>query len=141
MASISEIQTQAAKQNAIKFVEKDKVGFAGMTSEDFMKILIVQLQNQDPSNPMESDQLLNQVSQMRALQSSLELETALKGVTLSQQLNGSASLIGKTVTAVTGDDDVTVSGKVDSVVVKDGSTLLKINGQQIPIADITGIAP
>lgn len=141
MASISEIQSQAAKQNAIKIVDQDKVGFAGMTSEDFMKILIVQLQNQDPSNPMDSDQLLNQVSQMRALQSSLELETALKGVTLSQQLNGAASLIGKTVTAVTGDDNETVSGKVDSVVVKDGSTLLKINGQQIPIADITGIAP
>lgn len=141
MATISEIQAQAAKQNEIKFVDKDKVGFSGMTSEDFMKILIVQLQNQDPSNPMDSDQLLNQVSQMRSLQSSLELETALKGVTLSQQLNGAASLIGKTVTAVTGDDDVTVSGKVDSVVVKDGSTLLKINGQQIPIADITNIAP
>jgi hypothetical protein len=78
---------------------------------------------------------------MRALQSSLELETALKGVTLGQQLNSASSLIGKTVTAVTGDDDATVSGKVDSVVVKDGAALLKINGQQIPIADITTIAP
>lgn len=141
MATISEIQAQAAKQNEIKFVDKDKIGFSGMTSEDFMKILIVQLQNQDPSNPMDSDQLLNQVSQMRSLQSSLELETALKGVTLSQQLNGAASLIGKTITAVTGDDDVTVSGKVDSVVVKNGSTLLKIKGQEIPVADITNIAP
>lgn len=139
MASLSEIQAQAAKQNAIKIVDRDKIGFSGMTSEDFMKLLITQLQNQDPSNPMDSDQLLNQVSQMRSLQANLELESAMKGLTLSQQLSSASNLIGKTITAVTGDDDVTVKGEVESVLVKDGKTLLRVDGQNIPMDDITGV--
>ncbi|HET6423835.1 MAG TPA: flagellar hook capping FlgD N-terminal domain-containing protein [Planctomycetaceae bacterium] len=139
MATISEIEAQAAKQNAIKFVDRDKIGFSGMTSEDFMKLLITQLQNQDPSNPMDSDQLLNQVSQMRSLQANLELESAMKGLTLSQQLSSASNLIGKTITAVTGDQDVTVKGEVESVLVKDGKTLLRVDGQNIPMDDITGV--
>lgn len=141
MATISEIQALSAQQNQIKIVDRNKIGFAGMTSEDFMKLLITQLQNQDPSNPMDSDQLLNQVSQMRALQANLELETAMKGLTLSQQLSSASNLIGKTITAVTGDSNTEVTGEVESVVVKDNKTLLRVDGQEIPMDDITGVSP
>ena len=140
MATIAEIQAQIAKQNEIKIVDRNKIGFAGMTSEDFMKLLITQLQNQDPSNPMDSDQLLNQVSQMRSLQANLELETAMKGLTLSQQLSSASNLIGKTITAVTGDSNTEVTGEVESVVVKDNKTLLRVDGQEIPMDDITGVS-
>lgn len=140
MSTISEIQAQIAKQNEIKVVDRNKIGFAGMTSEDFMKLLITQLQNQDPSNPMDSDQLLNQVSQMRSLQANLELETAMKGLTLSQQLSSASNLIGKTITAVTGDNNTEVTGEVESVVVKDNKTLLRVDGQEIPMSDITGVS-
>jgi len=140
MATISELQAQIAKQNEIKIVDRNKIGFAGMTSEDFMKLLITQLQNQDPSNPMDSDQLLNQVSQMRSLQANLELETAMKGLTLSQQLSSASNLIGKTITAVTGDSNTEVTGEVESVVVKDNKTLLRVDGQEIPMDDITGVS-
>ncbi len=140
MASISEINALSATQSQVKIVDKDKTGFAGLTSSDFMKLLIAQLQNQDPSNPLDSDQLLNQVSQMRSLQANLELESALKGLTLGQQLSSASSLIGKTVTAVTGTNQTEVNGEVESVVVKDGAALLRINGAEIPMKDVTGIA-
>ncbi|MDP1796531.1 MAG: flagellar hook capping FlgD N-terminal domain-containing protein [Planctomycetaceae bacterium] len=140
MATIDEIRAQSAAQNAIKIVDKDKAGFSGLNSEDFMKLLIVQLQNQDPSNPMDSDQLLNQISQMRQLQASLELENSLKGLTLSQQLSSATSFIGKNITAVTGSEKKTVTGVVDSVLVKDNKTLLKVSGAEIPLADVTNVA-
>lgn len=141
MASVSEVQAMIAERDKIKVVDRDKIGFSGMTSEDFMKLLVTQLQNQDPSNPMDSDQLLNQVSQMRSLQANLELESALKGLTLSQQLSSASDLIGKTVTAVTGDQNVEVTGAVESVLVKDGKTLLRVDGQNIPMDDVTNISP
>lgn len=140
MASTSEIATQAAAQTQVKIVDKSQSGFNGLTSQDFLKLLITQLQNQDPSNPMDSDQLLNQISQMRALQANLELESSLKGLTLGQQLSSATSFIGKNVTAVTGSDQTQVSGMVESVIVKDGSALLRVNGTEIPMADITGVA-
>lgn len=143
MAAIDEIKAQIAKQNEIKVVDPDKIGFNGMTSQDFMKLLITQLQNQDPSNPMDSDQLLNQVSSMRQLQANLELENSLKGLTLSQQLGSATSFIGKTITAsVTASDNTksTVSGVVDSVLVKDSKTYLKVDGQQIALTDVTDVS-
>ena len=91
--------TQIAKQNQVNIVDSSKTGFNGLTSEDFVKILIAQLQNQDPTNPMDSDQLLSQISQMRGLQSSLELSASLKSLTLSQQLTSATSFLGKQVTA------------------------------------------
>lgn len=140
MATTSEIAVQAAAQTQIKTVDKNKTGFAGLTSQDFLKLLITQLQNQDPASPLDSDQLLNQISQMRALQANLELESSLKGLTLGQQLSSATSFIGKNVTAVTGSDQTQVSGMVESVIVKDGSALLRVNGTEIPMADITGVA-
>lgn len=140
MATTSEIAAQSAAQNQIKVVDKDKTGFNGLTSQDFLKLLITQLQNQDPASPMDSDELLNQISQMRALQANLELESALKGLTLGQQLSSATSLIGKSITAVVGDSQTEVNGMVDSVVVKDGSTLLRVNGQDIPMSSVTNVA-
>lgn len=140
MATTSEIAAQAAAQTQVKIVDKNKSGFNGLSSQDFLKLLITQLQNQDPSNPMDSDQLLNQISQMRALQANLELESSLKGLTLGQQLSSATSFIGKNVTAVTGSNQTQVSGMVESVIVKDGSALLRVNGTEIPMADITGVA-
>ncbi len=139
MATIDEIRAQSAAQNEIKVVDKDKTGFSGLSSEDFMKLLIAQLQNQDPASPMDSDQLLNQISQMRALQANLELEKSLEGLTLGQQLSSATSLIGKSITAVVGDQDIEVSGVVQSVVVKDGSTMLRVDGQEIPMSDVTKV--
>lgn len=122
----------------IKFVDPDKIGFSGLTSEDFMKILVVQLQNQDPTNPMESDQLLAQVSDMRNLQASLDLEKSLKSLTLNQQLSNSAGLIGKTVSGTSGEN--TIQGVVEGVQVREGTAYLRIGGQELELANVEAVA-
>lgn len=127
------------KANEIKIVDPDKIGFNGLTSEDFMKILIEQLKNQDPTDPMDSDQMLSQISQMRSLQSNIELQTTLKSLTLSQQLNSATDFIGKTVTGKIG--DTVTTGEVTSVLVKDGAAILKLGDKQMKLADVTGITP
>ena len=122
----------------IKFVDPDKIGFSGLTSEDFMKILVVQLQNQDPTNPMESDQLLAQVSDMRNLQASLDLEKSLKSLTLNQQLSNSAGLIGKTVSGTSGEN--TIQGVVEGVQVREGTAYLRIGQQELELANVEAVA-
>jgi flagellar basal-body rod modification protein FlgD len=130
--------TQNAGQTQALVVDRGRTGFNGLTSNDFLKLLIVQLQNQDPSDPMDSDQLLNQISQMRALQSNIELSETLKSLTLSQQLTSSASFLGKLVTAVDAGDQ-TFSGTVDRVVVKDGKTLLGIGDREVELSRIVSV--
>jgi len=124
---------------SVRTVEADEIGFAGLTSQDFMKLLIAQLQNQDPTNPLDSDQLLNQITQMRNLQSSIELESALKNLTLSQQLSGATSFLGKMVTALHGDNDQEIQGIVERVQVKDGKALLTIEGTDIELSEVVSV--
>lgn len=121
-------------------VDADEVGFAGLTSETFLKLLIAQLQNQDPTDPLDSDQLLSQISEMRNLQASIELQTALDNLTLSQQLAGSTAFIGKTVTALVGDEEIEVSGVVDRVQMRDGKAFLSVDGTEIGLSDVVSVA-
>ena len=66
--------------------------------DDFLKLLLTELQHQDPTSPMDSDKILTQTSQLATLESATKTNTALDN--LSSQLKESVSanatnLIGK----------------------------------------------
>jgi flagellar basal-body rod modification protein FlgD len=129
-----------AANSAPTVVDADKVGFAGLTSETFLKLLIAQLQNQDPTDPLDSDQLLSQISEMRSLQASLELQSALNNLVLSQQLAGSTAFIGKTVAALVGSQQIEIEGIVDRVQMRDGKAFLSVNGTDVELKDVVSVA-
>ena len=67
-------------------------------SDDFLKLLLTELQHQDPTSPMDSDKILSQTSQLATLESSTKTNTALENLTtqLQQSVNSNATnLIGK----------------------------------------------
>ena len=123
----------------VPFVQPDQVGFAGLTSESFLKLLITELQNQDPLEPLGNDELLSQLSMMRNLQSSIELSSTLKSLTGSQELSTASSFIGKSVTGMTAEQEV-VSGIADRVFMSGGKVFLSVNGNDLPLSQVTGIS-
>ena len=141
---MSTINTIAATPDgtAIPVVDANQTGFSGINSETFIKLLVTQLQNQDPSEPVSNEQLLTQISQMRALQSSTELSDTLKELTTSQKstsfTSAAASFIGKEITGIseTGEQ---VSGKVDRAVFRGGKAFIGIGATEIPIDGVTTI--
>ncbi len=77
--------------------------------DDFLKLLLVQLKYQDPTEPMDSDKILSQTSQLAALEASTNTNKALEDLTasLGNSLQFSTiSAIGKI--ADTGSNAVTV---------------------------------
>lgn len=60
-----------------------------MGKDQFMKLLIAQMQNQDPMNPMQGDQMAAQLAQFSSLEQLQQMNT-----TLSSQSSASASLLG-----------------------------------------------
>lgn len=60
-----------------------------MGKDQFMKLLIAQMQNQDPMNPMQGDQMAAQLAQFSTLEQLQQMNTTLTG-----QSNSSASLLG-----------------------------------------------
>ena len=76
-------------------------GLGGMKSEDFFRILVTELQNQDPFEPAKTSDMISQVSQIRSIELSGELTDTLELLARQQRLAGTGEWIGKYVYAVT----------------------------------------
>src|SRR3954462_13082133 len=76
-----------------------------LKTEDFIKMMITQLQNQDPMEPAKNQELLAQMSQIGQLQSATTLQESLKGMVTQNQIGSAAALIGKNVQGLDGNDD------------------------------------
>ena len=110
-----------------------------LKTEDFIKMMITQLQNQDPMEPAKNQELLAQMSQIGQLQSATTLQESLKGMVVQNQIGSAAGLIGKSVQGLDGNDDP-VTGVVSSVrVEKDGVSLELDNGKTLPLGRVTSI--
>jgi flagellar basal-body rod modification protein FlgD len=112
----------------------------GLKSEDFINMMITQLQNQDPLEPAKNEELLAQMSQIGQLESSTQLQESLKSMVVQNQIGSAASLMGKAVTGLV--NDKPIEGLVTSVkVTADGVTLELDNGATLPLNNVTEIAP
>ena|SRR5688572_15525942 len=111
-----------------------------LKTEDFIKMMITQLQNQDPMEPAKNQELLAQMSQIGQLQSATSLQESLKGIVQQNQIGAAAALIGKNVQGLDTNDDP-IGGIVTSVKVgADGVNLELDNGTSLPITRVTAIA-
>lgn len=99
--------------------------FSTLATEDYIKLMVSELQNQDPLNPMDNSQMLQQVSQISAIQSNNTLTSTLNSVLLGQNLASMGSMIGKGVIGIT-DDGTNVQGIVDSASLVNGKPYLNV---------------
>src|SRR5579863_9159930 len=77
-------------------------GLGGLTMNDFLTLMTAQLKNQDPLNPTDSNQFLNQLSELSTVEGISQLNTSLSslsGSLLSTQAVNSAALVGQTILA------------------------------------------
>jgi flagellar basal-body rod modification protein FlgD len=113
---------------------------AQLKTEDFIKMMITQLQHQDPLEPAKNQELLAQMSQIGQLQSQTLLQESLQGLVLQQNLGAAGNLIGKVVEGVD-DAGEQARGLVTSVRVQDKQVLLELdNGKRLSLGKVTGIA-
>ncbi len=78
---------------------------AADTQDRFMKLLIAQMQNQDPMNPMDNAQVTSQMAQIQTVTGVSTLDTSIKALSsqfVQMQALQSVSLVGR---------DVTIEGK------------------------------
>ena len=112
--------------------------FNELTMGDFIKMMVAELENQDPMNPMSNTEMLSQISQIRSITSNDQLSASIGALTLGQALSTASSLIGKTVTGVNTLNE-SVSGKVDKVTIEDGEAKLFVGSSIINVSNVTAI--
>jgi len=114
-------------------------GFAALTSQDFLTMLITELQNQDPTNPVSNSDILQQLSEMQALSSNVELNSTLSNFSTNQQVSSGASFLGKVVSGKDANNNP-VSGVADSVFLQNGTLMIGIGSSSISVANVTGVS-
>ncbi len=62
--------------------------------DDFLKLMIAELQNQDPLNPLDNDELVAQIGQIRSVGATEKLTDTLDSVLLGQNISSATNLIG-----------------------------------------------
>ena len=109
-----------------------------LTMSDFIRMMVAELENQDPMNPMSNTEMLQQISQMRSITSNDRLTDSIESMSLGQALSTASSLIGKTVTGVNTLNE-TVTGKVDKVTIENGTAKLFVGSSIINVGNVTAI--
>jgi flagellar basal-body rod modification protein FlgD len=97
------------------------VSKSGMGKDDFLKLLVGQLKNQDPQNPQGSDQFMGQMAQF----SMVEQLTNLAATMTKSQTVG---LLGHEVSYI-GPDKTKVTGTVESVNTSGAAATITVGGK------------
>ena len=113
-----------------------KSRFNDMSSEEFMKIIFTELQQQDPFKPNDSSALLEQLNSIRSIESDLQMGEKLESIVFQNQLSSAGGLIGKRVGGLS-TENTRVAGTVKSVSrVGDQIGLLLHNNWVIPMENV-----
>ena len=104
--------------------------------DDFLKILLTQLQNQDPTKPMEDKEFIAQMAQFSSLEQMTNISTGFREMNSLLSSNQALEVLGRTVEVRQGDQ--LVRGTVSSVT--SGATpQITVNEQQFEYSDLVRV--
>jgi len=112
---------------------------AQLGKNDFLKLLVAQLQNQDPSNPMDSSQFMGQLAQFSALEQMTNVATAVNSLSSTLTLGQSVDLIGREL-AFTRADGSVGTGIADGVTVQNGAPVIDVAGESVAPSSIVAVS-
>ncbi len=96
-----------------KTLHEGRVQKDGLDKDDFLKILITQLSNQDPTKPMEDKEFIAQMAQFSTLEQMTNMNNGFMEVAERIQSSQALGMLGRTVEIENGEN--LISGKVEAV--------------------------
>ncbi|MBL8963607.1 MAG: hypothetical protein KF787_09650 [Phycisphaeraceae bacterium] len=113
--------------------------FSALSSEDFFKLILTELTKQDPLNPNDTQALLDQLSTVYNIQSSMDLSTSMKTLIDRNELSSASGMIGMYVTGLS-EDFRRVEGYVAAASkTPTGAVLVLDDGVRVPMKDVDGV--
>jgi flagellar basal-body rod modification protein FlgD len=116
----------------------DQTSKTAVDYQSFLKLLVAEMKNQDPTNPMDSTQYVAQLAAFSQVEQSVQINTKLDQLLQSSTLAQADALIGRTVTSADGK----ITGKVAEVrLLSDGIVAVLEGGKEITMGPGVKIAP
>jgi flagellar basal-body rod modification protein FlgD len=110
-----------------------------LDGEAFMSLLVTQLRNQDPSSPMDTNQMISQTTQLAMMEKITASSTTSDENFSLQMRTAAASLLGQLV-SYTGKDGTTLSGTPSAVSYAGPVPEITIGGVAVPLDAILSIS-
>ena len=109
-------------------------GAAGMAQtvdyQSFLRLLVAQMKNQDPTSPMESTDYVAQLTTFSQVEQSVQINNKLDSILQASTFAQAGDLIGREIESADGK----ISGTIESVrLYTDGIMATLDNGQELPI--------
>ena len=122
--------TTATAASATDTTKKsDAAGNQILGKDDFLKLMVAQMKNQDPMNPADDKDNIAQMAQFSSLEQITNLASATQELATRMTLTQNVGLLGHDV-AYTKADGTAGTGKVDGLdLTADGAATLSVAGQ------------
>ncbi|MBN2683833.1 MAG: hypothetical protein JXR40_01005 [Pontiellaceae bacterium] len=131
-----EVQSISSRKDDISELTGQAGGTLG--KDEFMKLLVAQMRNQDPTKPMDNSQMTAQLAQFSALEQMENLNNRFES--MQQSTTAAVSLMnsGSPVELELADGSV-VNGTLEKVQWLDGKTQFVVDGQTYSAGDVTSL--
>lgn len=106
--------------------------------QSFLQLLVAQLQNQDPMQPMDDTQFISQLAQFSTLQTMQQIQSSLQSSLGAQLLDHAMSFLGHPISANDANGSP-VSGTVSGIKLQGGNVLLEVGSTTVNLSDVTEV--
>ncbi len=131
VGSSTSTQSTASTATTTSSASSSDAAAASLDYNSFLKLLITQMQNQDPTDPMDATEQVSQLATFSQVEQSIKMNTNLESLISQSNLTNASNYIGKTITSADGK----TSGVVAMVeVTSEGLTATTTDGKLINIS-------
>ena len=122
--------TVAATGSSTYSSSSDAVSKTQVDYQSFLKLLVAQMKNQDPTNPMDNTEYMAQLATFSQVEQSVQMNQKLDQMLQSSTLAQADSIIGRTITSADG----ATTGKVTEVrLISNGIVAVLEGGTEITV--------
>ncbi|MEL6109122.1 MAG: flagellar hook capping FlgD N-terminal domain-containing protein [Planctomycetota bacterium] len=102
---------------------------------DYLELLTIQLRNQDPIDPVDQEDLINDLTQFSLLEGVENLNASFSDVLKIEQLGQGLDFVGKNINYQDANGELQ-SGRVSEVFNNGEEVSLIVNGESIPVSSV-----
>jgi flagellar basal-body rod modification protein FlgD len=129
MAGISDVTYAPVTPPANAKPASESAAGSMMDKDTFLKLLVAQLQHQDPTSPADSTQWTAQMAQFSTVEQLSNLAKTTQAGSRSAAVNEAVGLLGRTVSYVPSKGEPAITGKVEAVDLSGTTPTLTIAGK------------
>lgn len=107
--------------------------------QQFLQLLVTQLQNQDPLDPVKNEDFAAQLAQFSSLEQMQNLNNSFDDFMQLSQVQSASAMIGREVAWFDEQNQLDKQGVVDKIVIGSNGLKLEVAGELVPVSEINEV--